>query len=312
MTTHRANFPIANAPCSWGVMGGDVPMTPFRTMLDELASSGYVGTELGDYGYMHPDPEVLREELAKRKLTMLGGFVPVHLSRDVLSQDDLDDVLRVAHLLADTSDDVRKPRLILADADGTNPTRFENAGRITTSMQLEGDVMARFARHVDEVADLVQAETGLPTAFHPHCAGWIETPDEVDALLAATHPDRVNLVFDTAHHVYGTGRDDEDGRSAVQGIERFWGRIDTVHVKDCSREIARTSREDAWAYDASVRAGLYCELGQGSIDFAAVLATLERLGYQDWLTVEQDVFPDMGTPLESARRNRAYLASLGV
>jgi hypothetical protein len=28
--------------------------------------------------------------------------------------------------------------------------------------------------------------------------------------------------------------------------------------------------------------------------------------------VEQGVFPDMGTPLESARRSRAYLAALGA
>ena len=310
--TQRATFPVANAPCSWGVIGGDTPMTPFRTMLDELASSGYVGTELGDYGYMATDADVLNEELAKRKLTMLGAFVPVHFTRDTLSDEDVEQTLTVARLLAATSHGPRKARVILADADGQDPIRSTNAGRVTPAMRLDDDTMARFARNVDRLAEIVQAETGLATAFHPHCAGWIETPDEVDALLAATHPDRVNLVFDTAHHVYGTGRDDADGQSAVQGIERFWGRIDTVHVKDCSREIARTSREDAWTYDASVRAGLYCELGKGSIDFGAVLATLERLGYQDWLTVEQDVFPDMGTPLESARRNRAYLASLGV
>jgi Sugar phosphate isomerases/epimerases len=179
-------------------------------------------------------------------------------------------------------------------------------------MRLDAATMTRFARHVDHIAEVVHAETGLPTTFHPHCGGWIETPDEVDALLDATNPERVRIVFDTAHYVYGSGRTDHDGQRAVRGLERFWDRIDTIHVKDCSAEIAERSRSEGWNYDVSVRAGLYCELGQGSIDFGAVLATLERFGYQDWLTVEQDVFPNMGTPLESARRNRAFLASLGV
>jgi len=36
------------------------------------------------------------------------------------------------------------------------------------------------------------------------------------------------------------------------------------------------------------------------------------LGYNGWGVVEQDVLPGMGTPLESARRNRQYLKSIGL
>jgi inosose dehydratase len=56
-----------------------------------------------------------------------------------------------------------------------------------------------------------------------------------------------------------------------------------------------------------VAAGLYCELGQGDVDFVRFLDRLAELGYDDWLTVEQDVFPGMGTPAESAARNRETL-----
>ena len=48
-------------------------------MLDELAATGYIGTELGDWGYMPTDPDALTRELARRGLTMLGAFVPVAL-----------------------------------------------------------------------------------------------------------------------------------------------------------------------------------------------------------------------------------------
>jgi hypothetical protein len=37
--------------------------------------------------------------------------------------------------------------------------------------------------------------------------------------------------------------------------------------------------------------------------------TVKRKGR---LTVEQDLLPGMGTPLESARRNRKYLRSIGL
>jgi inosose dehydratase len=39
---------------------------------------------------------------------------------------------------------------------------------------------------------------------------------------------------------------------------------------------------------------------------------LDDHGYDGWAVVEQDVLPGMGTPKESARRNREFLASLGI
>jgi inosose dehydratase len=61
-----------------------------------------------------------------------------------------------------------------------------------------------------------------------------------------------------------------------------------------------------------VRHGVFCELGRGEVDFRAVLHSLKSSGYAGWLVVEQDVLPSMGTPAQSAARNREYLRSLGV
>ena len=57
---------------------------------------------------------------------------------------------------------------------------------------------------------------------------------------------------------------------------------------------------------------MFPELGRGSVDFDAVMAELQRLDYQGWIVVEQDVLGGMGTPLESARRNRNFLSDLGL
>jgi sugar phosphate isomerase/epimerase len=47
--------------------------------LDELHSAGYEGTELGPYGYLPPDPDVLRQELQARSLALASAFVPLRL-----------------------------------------------------------------------------------------------------------------------------------------------------------------------------------------------------------------------------------------
>ena len=61
-----------------------------------------------------------------------------------------------------------------------------------------------------------------------------------------------------------------------------------------------------WHFQA-LRHGVFCELGKGCVDFPAVLRWLNASGYSGYALVEQDILPGMGTPRESARRNREYL-----
>jgi len=73
---------VANAPYSWGVVQGveGQEALTWRQVLDEIARSGYTGTELGDWAFMPNDPVLLRRELAARSLAMAGAFTPVRLS----------------------------------------------------------------------------------------------------------------------------------------------------------------------------------------------------------------------------------------
>lgn len=311
MPLDSAPHHVANAPCSWGVIGGLGPATPYPQMLDELVAAGYRGTELGDYGFMPTDPAALADTLAARDLTLLGGFVAVPLAEATAVADHITEVLQVARLLADAEPGPRRPLLILADADGRNPERFAHAGRITPAMALPATDLQRFAHNAEIVAERVHAETGLTTAFHPHGAGWIETPAEVEAFLDATDTSRIGLVFDSAHLVYGSGQSDP-GNTAAALLARFLPRVATIHLKDCHTQVAARARAEGWDYSRAVRAGLYCELGQGSIDFAQLIAAARAGGYHDWWTVEQDVFPAMGMPFASARRNRAFLREIGL
>lgn len=307
---------IANAPCSWGALefeGLEGEEIAYGQMLDELRDTGYAGTELGDWGYMPTDPAALEQELERRKLAMVGAFVPVALKDPGVHASGEAHALEVARLLARVADKSRGnplPLVVLADDNGTDPVRTQYAGRVTPEMGLSQAEWATFARGAERIARAVRDATGLKTAFHHHCAGYVETPGEIARFLDMTDPDLLGLVFDTGHYLYGTGSN--DGLRVEDGLNRFGERIWHVHFKDCQPQVAGKARTDGWDYFTAIRHGVFCELGKGSVPFAAVANWLHMRGYGGWIVVEQDILPGMGSPKASAQRNREYLRTIGL
>ncbi len=307
---------VGNAPCSWGSLefeGLAGKPVGYARMLDELAGTGYVGTELGDWGYMPTDPAALHAELDRRHLTLVGAFVPVRLKEAAAHAPGEAKLLQVAQLLAavhQRTKAARPPFVVLADDNGTDPVRTQNAGRVTPAHGLSDAQWEVFARGANRLAQAVKQQTGLPTVFHHHCAGYVETPEEIATLLSRTDPALLGLVFDTGHFTFGAGGG--RGPDVVETLERFAERVWYLHFKDCDPRLARRAAAEGWDYFAAVRQGVFCELGKGAVDFPAVVAWLKRRGYQGWVLVEQDVLPGLGAPAESARRNREYLRSLGL
>ena len=298
---------VGNAPCSWGTL--EFPEAKhgqigYSRMLDELAETGYTGTELGDWGYMPTEPGALGEELARRGLVMLGAFVPVALKDREAHAAGIAAAVKTARLLAAVASAPR-PFLVLADNNGTDPERTRLAGRIPPGSGLSETEWAVFAGGANGLARAVLEETGLQTAFHHHCAGFVETPEEIARFLELTDPQTVGLVFDTGHFVYGAGH-----ARVTEALERYGDRVWYMHFKDCDQSVADRARAEEWDYFTALRHGVFCELGKGSVDFAAVLRWLAGRHYEGYVLVEQDVLPGMGEPRESARRNRDYLRSI--
>ena len=295
---------VANAPCSWGVLEFDLDgeAAGYSQVLDEIAATGYTGTELGDWGFMPTDPKQLRHEIHSRGLTLLGAFVPVMLKEPSAHASGIDVAVRTARLMADAQDET--PFIVLADDNGKIAERTQNAGRILQEHGLSEDEWKIFAEGAEKVASAVKRETGLRTVFHHHCAGYVERPLEVDTLMRLTDPSILGLCFDTGHYRFGGG-------DPLLGLRTYRDRIWHVHFKDCQPQIAARSRAERWDYFTSVRNGIFCELGKGDVDFPQIKAELDRMGYDGWIVVEQDVLPGMGKPRESAQRNREYLASIG-
>ena len=297
---------IANAPCSWGVLefesnvAGPAP----GAVLDEIGATGYDGTELGDWGFLPTEPRALRRELSPRRLSLVGAFVPVALSDASAHADGEATAVQTARLLREASGE-SSTLIVLSDATAAVPARTAKAGRITPADGLGPDEWQIVGAGAERIARAVRDATGLRTAFHHHCATYVETPDEIAALMRITSPELLGLCVDTGHATYGGG-------DPLALLRDYSSRIWHVHFKDCSTTVAADARRGEWDYFAAVRNGLFCELGQGAVDFDAVIRELRTMAYDGWIVVEQDVLPSMGTPFASAHRNREFLAALGL
>ncbi len=302
--TATATMRIANAPCSWGVLefGLEDEAAGSVQVLAEMSQAGFEGTELGDWGFLPTEPAALRDLLRQHGLALAGAFVPVALASEDAHAPGEAQALRVANLLAEVG---QAPCLVLADDNGSIPERVACAGRIGPQQGLSERAWLRFAAGAQRIAAAVKRETGLPTVFHHHCGGYIETPHEVELLMQRSDPQLLGLCLDTGHYAYGGG-------DPLQALLGHGERIRHIHFKDCDAQLAARARDAGWDYFEAVRRGVFAELGQGCVDLPAIAGLLKQRAYQGWVVVEQDVLPGMGTPFDSAQRNRKHLRSLGL
>jgi inosose dehydratase len=296
---------IANAPCSWGVIEGiEGDAGGYRRVIDEMAETGYVGTELGDWGFLPTDPAELRGELDARALALVASFSTPWLQDPARHRQGVDDAVRIGKLLAAVGGP--DTLVVLGNDPYGDPVRGKMAGRITAEQGMTDDEWKVFAKGANDLARRVMDEAGIRTVIHQHMGTLIETGDEIRRLLDMTDPALLGVCLDTGHWTFGTG---EDPAAAVRELrDRIWH----VHLKDCDTAVMAASREQGWDGLTSTGHGVFCELGTGCVDFPGVLGALDEIGYDGWIVVEQDILPGMGTPRESARRNREYLGSIGV
>jgi inosose dehydratase len=283
------------------VYEADRPNPPFAAVLDAIAAAGYEGTELGPYGYLPTSPDTLSAELRKRGLGLGSSFVPLPLEDASRRAKSVESALAVARLLASQG----VGELIVADDE--DPRRTRIAGRIPedgsagwTSAQWREAV-----KTLDTVAGALRDALGMRVVVHHHAGTFVETPAEIERLLAETDPGLVGLLLDTGHATYGRA-------DAVEMASRHADRIRYVHLKDVAGPELDHVRASAIEMQDAWKRGVFCPLGSGVVDFPGVIDALRGKGYAGWMIVEQDVVPDaqgrlVPDPAESARRSRAYL-----
>ena len=295
---------IANAPCSWGIIE-NTPGTRegYAQFLDELKETGYIGTELGDWGFMPTNPTQLKTELDARQLALIASWVTVRLYDANYHDAGIDAAVRTARLLAKVggADCI----LIIGDDHSTVPTRHDNTGRTKAEHSLSSAGWDVYVAGAMQVAEAVRRETGLRAVIHHHGATYIETPQEIEIFLNRTDPELIGLCFDTGHYVLGGG-------DPVAGIRQYAGRIWHVHFKDFDPAILAQAEVNGWGYQQLIAQGMFSALGTGIVDFPATLAALKSINYDGWIVVEQDVWPGLGDPKQNAAQNRTYLQGIGL
>lgn len=296
---------VANAPCSWGALEFELEgkALGYEQVLDEMQATGYAGTELGDWGFMPTDPTRLNVVLQAHQLNLLGAFVPVALVNEETHAAGEEKALKVAALMHGAG--YKNAFIVLADDNGSVPVRTKNAGRIKPEMSLTDAQWAVFGKGANRIAQAVKNKFNMRTVFHHHCAGYVETPEELDKLMQHTDPALVGLCLDMGHFAFGGG-------DPLTALKKYYDRIWHVHFKDYSSAVGDASRKNGYDYFESVKQGVFCELGKGSVDFTSIVAELRNRKYNGWIVVEQDVLPGMGNPKQCANANRVYLKSLGL
>jgi inosose dehydratase len=291
---------IGNAPCSWGIEFPSDPSYPsWQSVLDQCAGAGYKGIELGPIGYMPEDPNVLAPELAARDLEIIGGvvFQPFH------DPSKWDTVLDAAQRTCNALVAHGAKHLVLIDS--ISPRRAPTAGRASEAEQMDQTEWTKFRERIETIAKMGAQEHGLTVGIHAHAAGFMDFEPELEKLLDEVDEKVLKICFDTGHHSYA-------GFDPVVFMKKHIGRISYMHFKDIDPKVKTDVIENRTDFYKACGQGIFCNLGQGDVDFPAVRQVLLDNGFEGWCTVEQDCDPSMpGTPLEDARANREYLQSIG-
>jgi inosose dehydratase len=182
-------------------------------------------------------------------------------------------------------------------------TRRQAAAHVTAADSLPGDEAKWMAEGLSAAA-AVMLQEGVKACFHNHVGTVVETEEEIGQLLALTDPEVVFLGPDTGHLAWAS-------IDVVEFCRQHAARIASLHLKDIVASVREEGKAADWDYGTFSDRGVFTELGEGCVDFAAMLQVLSARGFDGWLIIETDV-TQRPSALESARVSRANLRALGV
>jgi len=302
---------IGCAPCCWGVDDVRNPHLPdWRLVLQEAATAGYKGIELGPYGYMPLDAEQVGTELIARGLSITAGTI----FDDLVTAENLPSLLRQTReictlikqlpaLPVEQGQHFATPYLVVMDWGHTE--RDYAAGHSDRAPRLNAEQWNTMASHIRQIANVAWREFGIRAVIHPHAGGNIEFADEIDRILDDVPHSIAGLCLDTGHLYYS-------GLDPVQWLKRHAARLDYVHFKDINAALFQQVLGQHIAFFDACARGVMCPIGQGVIDYPRVRQTLLEIGYQGYITVEQERDPRNAiSSLGDVLASRKYLCSAG-
>ncbi|KVT90557.1 myo-inosose-2 dehydratase [Burkholderia ubonensis] len=287
-------FRIGINPLSW--MNDDLPSlggeTPLAVALTEGRDIGYEGFELGNK--FPREPQALKALLGEYGLSLVSGWYSGRLAQRSVD-DEIAAVGPHLDLLAQNGATVMVYGEVADTIQGA-PVPLYQRPRFTTDAQWDS-----YAERLDAFARYTLSR-GVRVAYHHHMGAYVETPADVDRLMAATS-DAVGLLFDAGHITFAGG-------DPAEVLKRHIARVCHVHCKDVRPAVIRLARNRNWSFLDAVINGAFTVPGDGAIDFATLIDLLKRHGYRGWLVVEAEQDPVVAPSYAYAQKGYRTLRAL--
>jgi inosose dehydratase len=300
------NVRIGINPLSW--MNDDLPSlggdTPLETALREGKEIGYEGFELGNK--FPKDGPGLKAKLDEFGLACVSGWYSGFLAEVAPGQSNEEAVTQEIERC--------KAHMTKLQFNGVDVVVYgECAG--TIQGQIDTPVSKRphfgsealwqgYAQRLNAFGAHLLQTYGIRLAYHHHMGAYVESPADIDKLMALTDPTKVFLLFDTGHAYFG------GATSPVDLLKKHVDRVAHVHCKDVRTTVIAKARNEGWSFLNGVINGTFTVPGDGSIDYAAVLALLKAGGYQGWLVVEAEQDPAVAPSYQYAKKGFDTLRGL--
>lgn len=271
--------PIAWANDDDRSIGADIPT---RRILDEAGRQiGFDGIE---NGHRWPeDPEALRALLAEYGLKFISGWY----STNLLVQSVEDEIAAVQGHLAKLKHNGCKVCIV---CETSNAIHGDAGKPVNDRPRLSDAEMRAFGAKLEAFAAYLAGQ-GVTLVYHHHMGTIVESPAEIDALMAATGP-HTQLLFDAGHCAFGGG-------DPVAVLTRHLSRVRHVHAKNIRPDIVAKVRGEGLSFLQGVVAGAFTVPGdqEGGIDFGPLLKILAAGGYDGWIVIEAEQDPKLRNPL---------------
>lgn len=273
--------PIAWANDDDQTLGAHIPT---EQILRDAQAIGFDGIENG-HRWPQDDPEALKQLLGAYDLAFVSGWYSLSLLEHGLEAEKaairphLDKLIHngcTVCIACETSNSVQATAVPVNDAP-----------------RLSAEEMAAFGADVEALARFTEAQ-GVTLAYHHHMGTVVETPEEIDAFMAATGP-ATKLLFDAGHFYFGS-----NGADPLAMLERYAGRVVHFHAKNVRTDIMMEARNKRLSFMDAIKAGVFTVPGDrdGGIDFAPLLRVLKETGYKGWIVIEAEQDPVHRDPFE--------------
>ena len=255
---------------------------PTDQILREAAAIGFDGIE---NGHRWPDdPEALRQLLGGHGLAFISGWYSLNLLTQPVAAEKAAIQRHLDKLKHNGS-------AVCIVCETSNSIQGRDVA-LSQSPVLTAAAMRDFGAKVEELAEFTAAQ-GITLAYHHHMGTVVETPEEIDAFMAATGP-ATKLLFDAGHCYFGG-----QGGDPAPVLRKYAGRVAHFHAKNVRPAVMAKVRDTGMSFMDGVRAGVFTVPGdpEGGVDFAPLLSLLKDSGYGGWIVIEAEQDPEERDPV---------------